>query len=64
MFKLIHIENIKTIYKWRTGIGFLAIGVLLPLMMIGMSLDLGHGPSAMAVRRVNDLSENFFIVGS
>jgi len=64
MFKLIHIENIKTFYKGRTGIGFLAIGVLLPLMMIGMSLDLGHGPSAMAVRAVKNLSENFFIVGS
>jgi ABC-2 type transport system permease protein len=64
MFKLIHIENIKTFYKWRTGIGFLAIGVLLPLMMIGMSLDIGHGPSAMAVRAVKNLSENFFIVGS
>lgn len=64
MLKLIHIENIKTFCKWRTGIGFLAIGVLLPLMMIGMSLDLGHGPSAMAVRAVKNLSENFFIVGS
>jgi len=64
MFKLIHIENIKTFYKWRTGIGFLAIGVLLPLIMIGMSLDIGHGPLAMTKRAVNDLSENFFIVGS
>lgn len=64
MLKLIHIENIKTFYKWRTGIGFLAIGVLLPLMMIGMKLDMRHGPPAVAERTVRSLRENFFVIGS
>ena len=64
MIKLIHIENIKTFRKWRTGIGFLAIGILLPLMMIAMNLDVGHGPHAMSQRAIRSLKENFFVVGS
>jgi len=64
MLKLIYIENIKTFRKWRTGIGFLAIGILLPLMMIAMNLDMAHGPHGVAQKAVKGLRQNFFIVGS
>lgn len=64
MLKLIYIENIKTFRKWRTGIGFLAIGILLPLMMIAMNLDMAHGPHVVAQKAVKSLRQNFFIVGS
>jgi len=64
MLKLIYIENIKTFRKWRTGIGFLAIGILLPLMMIAMNLDMAHGPHVVAQKAVKGLRQNFFIVGS
>lgn len=64
MLKLIHIENIKTFGKWRTGIGFAAIGVLLPLIMIAMGLDMRHGPAALAERTVRGLREDFLVVGS
>jgi len=33
-------------------------------MMIGMKLDMGHGPPALAEKTVRSLRENFFVIGS
>jgi ABC-2 type transport system permease protein len=60
MFKLIYYETLKTFLKWRTYIGFIAIGVLIPLIEIGMKLEGRTGFSGMT----RGLQQDFFFVGN
>lgn len=50
----------KTYRKWRTYIGFIAIGVLLPLVLFALKLDGGR----MVQRMTRDLASDFFFVGN
>jgi len=62
MFRLIHLEWIKTFRKGRTYIGFIAISVLLPLVFIGLNLDKGRfltGSTSYGL-----LENNFYIMGN
>jgi len=53
-------ELVKIFGKWRTYLGFLAIGVLLPLVLWGISL----GGGEIERNTVRQLRENFIVVGS
>jgi len=53
-------ELTKTYLKWRTYIGFLAIGVLIPLVQIALKLEGG----GMVKGLTRSLSQDFFIVGN
>ena len=62
MFRLIHLEWIKTFRKGRTYIGFIAISVLLPLVFIGLKLD--GGRFLTGSKSYGLLANNFFIMGN
>lgn len=57
---LLRAEIGKTYRKWRTYIGFIAIGVLLPLVLFALKLDGGR----MVQRMTRDLASDFFFVGN
>ncbi|MBL7074249.1 ABC transporter permease subunit [candidate division KSB1 bacterium] len=61
MLKLIRIECLKTFSKWRTYIGFIALGVLLPLIMLGLKWSGIENFYEWAVRY---LKINFIFVGT
>jgi len=52
-------EIVKTYFKWRTYIGFIAIGVLVPLVQLGLKWE-GHGMQNM----LRGLEQDFFLVGN
>lgn len=52
-------EIVKTYFKWRTYIGFIAIGVLVPLVQLGLKWQ-GGGMQSM----LRGLEQDFFIVGN
>ncbi len=58
--KLFYNEIYKTYRKWRTYIGFLAIGILVPLMQVAMKLE---GDIFMQ-RLTMGLQRDFFFVGN
>jgi ABC-2 type transport system permease protein len=58
MLVLIKDELVKTYTRWRTYIGFLAVGVLVPLFMVAVKLQGGPLISERAIERF----ENYFIV--
>ncbi len=53
-------ELFKTYRKWRTYIGFLAIGVLVPLVQIVLKLEGG----GMVRNLTRSLAQDFFLVGN
>jgi ABC-2 type transport system permease protein len=57
---LLYNECIKTFAKWRTYIGFIAVAILIPIVMILMSLEGQH----MVERQMRSLSNDFFITGN
>ena len=57
---LIKIELLKIFRKWRTYIGFIAIGVLVPLLHLGMYLE-GQNSIDFVTRGLRD---SFFLVGN
>ncbi len=59
-FSLTYNELVKIFSKWRSYIGFLAIGVFLPLILWGISK--GGGGYEQAVE--NQLKNSFYVVGS
>jgi ABC-2 type transport system permease protein len=53
-------EFVKTYFKWRTYIGFIAILVVIPLVMLGMKLD-----GASIIRNLTrGLEKDFFLLGN
>ncbi len=60
MIRLIYYETLKTFLKWRTYIGFIAVGVLIPLIEIGMKV--GGSKGFLAATR--NLQRDFFFVGN
>lgn len=60
MITLIRIELYKIFRKWRTYIGFMAIGVLVPLVQIAMVLEGEHSLDFMT----RNLQESFVFVGN
>jgi ABC-2 type transport system permease protein len=62
MGRLIRLEWIKTFSKGRTYIGFIAIGVVLPLLYIGLKLDKGRFLTGSS--GYNLLEQNFYLVGN
>lgn len=57
---LLRIELGKTYRKWRTYIGFIAIGILVPLVLFALKLDSGR----MVQRMTRELASDFFFVGN
>lgn len=53
-------EILKTYFKWRTYIGFIAIAVLVPLVQIALKLEGG----GMVKRMTRDVAQDFFLVGN
>jgi len=62
LLKLIRLEWIKTFKKWRTYIGFIAIGVLIPLMFFGLKMD--GGRFLINTPDYKILEQNFFMIGN
>jgi ABC-2 type transport system permease protein len=60
MMRLLLCELLKTYRKWRTYIGFLAIGVLVPLVEIGLNIEGG----SLVRRMTRGLAADFFFVGN
>lgn len=60
MLTLIRLELFKTYAKWRTYIGFIAVGVLIPLIMWFMN----YAGNDIMQSRTRSLSNDFFIVGN
>ena len=61
MFVLIKDELIKTYARWRTYIGFIAIGILVPLFMVAVKLQGETLINQQAMRRFQEL---FIISGN
>src|SRR5512137_2391973 len=59
MLRLIRFELIKTFTRWRTYIGFIAFGLIVPLVVTGLKLG---GQSAFE-RNVFSLLQKDFIIG-
>ena len=59
-FSLVYNELIKIYSKWRTYLGFLALGVLMPLVLWGISTGAGHVYHSVT----QQLSQHFILVGS
>jgi ABC-2 type transport system permease protein len=59
MMAILYNEVLKTYLKWRTYIGFIAIGVLVPLVEIGFKMEGGSIMKAMT----RGLEQDFFFVG-
>ncbi len=57
---ILYNEILKTYLKWRTYIGFIAIGVLVPLVEVGFKLEGGTIVKAMT----RSLEQDFFFVGN
>jgi ABC-2 type transport system permease protein len=60
MFTLFKIEFLKVFKKWRTYIGFIAVGVLVPLVHLAMYLE-GQNSLDFITR---DLQNSFLLVGN
>ncbi|MBK7632713.1 MAG: ABC transporter permease subunit [Ignavibacteriales bacterium] len=60
MLTLIQIELYKIFKKWRTYIGFFAIGTLVPVIHIAMYFSGSHTLNRMT----EDLGSSFFLVGN
>ncbi len=60
MLNLIRLELFKTYAKWRTYIGFIAIGVLVPLVVWILHIDGGR----MIQYQLRTLEKDFFITGN
>ena len=59
MLRLIQIELYKIFKKWRTYIGFMAIGTLVPVIHIAMYFSGSHTLNSMT----ENLQSSFFLVG-
>ena len=59
MMRLVRFELIKTFTRWRTYIGFLAFGVIVPLVVIGLKL----GGRLSFERRLLSMLQNDFVIG-
>jgi ABC-2 type transport system permease protein len=59
MMHLVRFELIKTFTRWRTYIGFLAFGVIVPLVVIGLKL----GGQLSFERRLLSMLQNDFVIG-
>ncbi|MDP2862705.1 MAG: ABC transporter permease [Desulfobacterales bacterium] len=59
MFRLIWFELIKTFTRWRTYIGFIAFGIIVPLVVTGLKL----GGQDSFKRHLFSLLQNDFIIG-
>ena len=59
MFRLIWFELIKTFTRWRTYIGFIAFGIIVPMVVTGLKLG---GQNAFK-RSLLSLLQNDFIIG-
>jgi ABC-2 type transport system permease protein len=53
-------EVLKTYLKWRTYIGFIAIGVLIPVVLIGLKMEGGNITRALT----RSLEQDFFLLGN
>src|SRR5512139_2262157 len=60
IFTLIRIELLKIFRKWRTYIGFIAIGILVPLLHLAMYLE-GQRSLEFITRGLRD---SFLLVGN
>lgn len=60
MFNLIRLELFKTYAKWRTYIGFIAVGVLIPVIMWIMWIEGGR----FIQYQLRALQADFFITGN
>ena len=60
MFPLLKNELLKTYLKWRTYIGFIAIAVLVPIVLVAMKLEGG----GMIRRMTRGLTDDFMLVGN
>jgi ABC-2 type transport system permease protein len=60
MFTLFRIEFLKVFRKWRTYIGFIAVGVLVPLVHLAMYLE-GQNSLDFITR---NLQQSFLLVGN
>ena len=59
MYRLIWFELIKTFTRWRTYIGFIAFGIIVPMVVTGLKLG---GQNAFK-RSLLSLLQNDFIIG-
>lgn len=59
MMHLVWFELIKTFTRWRTYIGFIAFGVIVPLVVAGLKL----GGQRSFDRRLLSLLQNDFVIG-
>jgi ABC-2 type transport system permease protein len=60
MINLIAFEIFKTYAKWRTYIGFVAVGVVVPLVLWGMKLEGG----GFVEHQMRQLQNDFFLTGN
>ncbi len=60
MLILLYNECFKTFAKWRTYIGFIAVAILIPVVMVLMHLE----GSRFVERQMRALSADFFITGN
>jgi ABC-2 type transport system permease protein len=60
MITLLKNELLKTFLKWRTFIGFIAVGLIIPLVEIGLKLEGG----GLARGMTRSLSQDFLTVGN
>jgi len=60
MLLLLKNEFLKTYFKWRTYIGFIAIAVLVPVVQTALKLEGG----SMIKRMTRGLDEDFMLVGN
>lgn len=60
MFLLLKYELLKTYLKWRTYIGFIAVGVLVPVVQIALKFEGG----SIIRRMTRGLDEDFMLVGN
>ena len=60
MIRLIYNELLKIVGKWRSSIGFILIGVLMPLILWGFA----KGGDAFQREHLGQMSDSFVVVGS
>lgn len=60
MLPILKNEILKTYFKWRTYIGFVAIAVLIPVIQIGLKMEGG----AMVNRMTRGIQEDFLLIGN
>jgi ABC-2 type transport system permease protein len=61
MARLIRFELLKTFSRWRTYIGFIAFGVIVPMVVAGLMLG---GQNSFERRVLSSLQNEFFIGGN